>query len=34
MCGVLKVFSWGIKGEEMVPDEERKFQEGPELDCP
>ena len=34
LCGVLGVLDWGVGGEEMVPDEEHKFQEGPELDCP
>ena len=34
MCGMLKVLDWGIGGDDMVPDEEHKFQEGPELDCP
>ena len=32
--GVLEVLNWGVGWEELLPDEEHKFQEGPELDCP
>ena len=32
--GMLKFLDRGVGGDEMVPDKEYKFQEGPELDCP
>ena len=31
---VLKLLNQGVCEEEIVPDEEHKLQEGPELDCP
>ena len=34
LCGMLNVLDQGVGGDEVVPDEEHKFQEGPELDCP
>ena len=34
LCGMLKVLDWGVRGDEMIPDEEHKIQEGTELDCP
>ena len=34
LCGVLKVIDWGVCGEEIVPEEEQKLQEGSELDYP
>ena len=34
MGNMLKLLDRGVCGEEIVPDEEYKFQEGPELDCP
>ena len=34
LCGMLKFLDWGVRGDEMVPDEEKKLQEGTELNCP
>ena len=34
MCEMLGILDQGGGWEEIVPDEEYKFQEGPELDCP
>ena len=31
---LVEVLDWGVHGENTVPDEEHKVQEGPELDCP
>ena len=32
--GVLEVLNRGTRWEELVPDKENEFQEGPELNCP
>ena len=32
--GILEVLDRVVCGEEIVPDEEHEFQEGPELNCP
>ena len=34
LCGVLEVLDRGIDREDMAPNEEHKFQEGPEHGCP
>ena len=34
LCGMLKVIDRGVRGDEMVPDEEHEFREGLEVDCP
>ena len=34
MGDVLELLSWGFYREDIFPDEEHGFQEGPELDCP
>ena len=34
MSRLVEFLKWGVHGDETLPDEEHKYQEGPELDCP